>query len=149
MIDNKTYNFAVGALRRLWHRSPIRIEFIKSREIREFLPLNADGTPPKRARVYLACEQCGTRCKSTANAECPKYEIDHVDPVKPLDGRHCTLDEIAERIFTTPSNLMVLCDPCHRQKSLQENAIRREAKKNAQSAGSVGREQQQAPKRAS
>ncbi len=149
MIDQKTYNFAVGALRRLWHRSPIRIEFIKSREIREFLPLNADGSPPKRARVYLACEQCGVRCKSTANAECPKYEIDHVDPVKPLDGRHCTLDEIASRIFTTPDNLMVLCDPCHRIKSLAENALRREAKKDAQLPGDSGRKREKPSKRAS
>ncbi len=149
MIDNKTYNFAVGALRRLWHRSPIRIEFIKSREIREFLPLNADGTPPKRPRVYLICEQCRIRCKSTANAQYPKYEIDHIDPVKPLDGRHCTLDEIAGRIFTTPSNLMVLCTQCHDAKSWKENAIRREAKKDAKLPRDSGRERKSAAPRAS
>lgn len=129
MIDPKTRNAIVGGMRRIWHRHPTRIAALKAAEIREYLPLNADGSPPKRPRVFYVCGECGARTKSQANAEYTQAAVDHIDPVKPLDGSTPTLDEVAERMFTTPDNLRVLCDPCHSRKTLLENQLRREAKK--------------------
>jgi 5-methylcytosine-specific restriction endonuclease McrA len=148
-MDPKTRSAIIGALRRVWGRHPIRIAALKAAEIREWLPLNADGSKPKRPRVYYQCALCGGRAKSTANTEYEKVHVDHIESVIPLDGSTPSWDEIVARMFTTPDNLQAVCTKCHSEKTQAENKLRREAKKYAQSAGSAGRESEQAPKRAS
>ncbi len=123
-IDAKTRSALIGAWRRVWHRFPTRLQALKQAEVRE-TPVNKDGRPAKRDHVFYICAQCGTRAKLAASAGYPKAAVDHIDPVIPVDGSVPSFDEIAERMFTTPDRLQVLCEPCHRDKSNSENAERR------------------------
>ncbi len=62
-----------------------------------------------------------------------KIEVDHADPVVPVDSNPAIkrdLNVIAERIFCGEDNLQALCKSgCHAIKSSVENEERREWKK--------------------
>jgi 5-methylcytosine-specific restriction endonuclease McrA len=149
-MEPRTRSLIIGALRRVWGRHPTRIAVLKAAEIREWLPLNLDGSKPKRPRVFYICAICGERGKSNRTAEYPKVHVDHLEPVIPLDGTTPSWDEIIKRMFTTPDNLQVVCEHCHSDKTQAENKLRREAKKDhAEVPRSTGRQRKPASKRAS
>lgn len=57
-------------------------------------------------------------------------EIDHVEPVMPLDGRNLTWDEFVGRVFCGEDNLMALCKSgCHQLKSSFEATERARLRK--------------------
>ncbi len=131
MLDKKTKNALIGAMRRVWHSCPQRISFLKLHEIREY-HVNKAGEVTDAVRVYYRCMSCGVHCKTKGNDKYPKLEIDHIDPVMPLSGEPLTLDEIAKRIFVDHKALAIMCQTCHKLKTLEENRIRRANKKELQ-----------------
>ena len=77
-------------------------------------------------RGEYVCETCGLITKK-ANTQ-----IDHTDPVvDPTKGWE-GFDIFIERLFVTADKLTRMCIPCHKEKSKNENLIRKEtAKKQA------------------
>jgi 5-methylcytosine-specific restriction endonuclease McrA len=126
MIDVKTRNAIRAAIRRMWHKHPFRINALKRVEVREF-ELNKDGTPSKKVKVYYPCAKCGAKTKQVGTPLYSKLAVDHVNPVIPVDDPDIDLISYCERLFIEDP-LEVLCEPCHLQKSLTENALRREHK---------------------
>ena len=55
-----------------------------------------------------------------------QIEVDHIDPIQPLDGSPLSKDTVIDRIWTT--NIQILDKKCHRKKSTVENKLRRENK---------------------
>ena len=51
-------------------------------------------------------------------------QVDHIDPVEPIDRKVTDWNEHIKRLFCEVSNLQVLCKPCHLIKSIEENANR-------------------------
>lgn len=139
MIDKKTRSAIIAGMRRVWAKHPFRIRALKRAEIREWLPLNQDGSRPKRPRVYYICAKCGCRAKTQETATHPKLAVDHVIPVIPVDRPDIGFDEIVARMFIEDP-LELLCGPCHNAKSTAENAQRRENKKNATLSTSTRRD---------
>lgn len=59
-----------------------------------------------------------------------KVDVDHSDPVQPVDGRELTFDEYIDRVFCGESNLKLLCKVCHISKTSAEAGERAEFRKN-------------------
>lgn len=55
--------------------------------------------------------------------------VDHKEPLVPVDGTLLTWDEYLHRLFCGPDKLQVLCTPCHRAKTKEENTERRQSVK--------------------
>jgi 5-methylcytosine-specific restriction endonuclease McrA len=116
----KERNLLKSAVRRVFSRSDLR---------REALERNAiEHTDPERPRVtkWSWCSDCGTIT--------PRYlmQVDHITPVigvtEKLEDLSWT-ELIEDRIWCDANNLQILCLPCHKAKSKQENAERRQYKK--------------------
>ncbi len=133
ILDAKTRAAITGALRRVWSRHPMKLAALKAVEIREF-PVNANGERAKRPLVFYICAMCNTRAKSSRSPHYPVAHVDHKNPVKPVTGESLSWDEIIERMFVTSDQLQVLCEDCHQLKTVCENAIRRDAKKELKNA---------------
>lgn len=56
-------------------------------------------------------------------------QIDHVEPVVPLEGWD-SWDGYIARMYCTRDKLSVLCKGCHRSKTYLENQLRKQYKKN-------------------
>ena len=74
------------------------------------------------------CGGCGVKMKAK------DYELDHKDPIHPIDGRNINLEEFAKRTYCDSENLMVLCKECHKKKTKRENFIRDEFKRMKESS---------------
>jgi len=70
---------------------------------------------------WFVCEKCGSHRE--------KIEIDHIEPiVKPEEGFVDWNTYIASK-FVEADKLQSLCHECHKEKSSQENKLRRENKR--------------------
>ena len=108
----KTFNlksYVVGVLRRASYRNPQRTIVMRRANIK---------------RGVYQCEACEriTERKGVA--------VDHVDPVIPVTGWE-GWDSFISRLFCGPAGLQVLCNPCHKDKTKEENAQRRAYAKEA------------------
>lgn len=54
-------------------------------------------------------------------------QVDHIDPVVPLTG-FTTWDSFIERLFCSAKHLQVLCTTCHKRKTKEEAAERKQHK---------------------
>jgi len=71
-----------------------------------------------RGGALIICNHCGL-CFPIKD-----IQVDHIQPVVPVD-RECTdWNEYIERLFCPIENLQCLCKPCHLIKSNKENADR-------------------------
>ncbi len=75
---------------------------------------------PKTGRLaqFYTCASCGKE-EVAAN-----IEVDHIDPVIPETG-FTTWDDVITNLFCSEDKLQVLCTPCHKKKSKEENARRK------------------------
>lgn len=123
----KKYNqnsAVISALKRSFSRSPIVKEMLD--DVRyEKVWYKKDGSPAARPRVLFECAECGSR-EMRKNVQC-----DHVFPVVPVEipSKHMSLAMICHRLFVGKDKLQILCKPCHKKKSQEENAQRREWRK--------------------
>ena len=67
--------------------------------------------------LYM-CSICGLCFKIN------EIEVDHIEPVMPLDRDIVDWNEYISRLFCEVEGLQVLCKDCHQIKSNEENANR-------------------------
>lgn len=116
MIDSKTKAKIVRHTRLLFRQAP---------QVQEALVLSVHPTikgPRGGKRFTCAC------CKSAFPGS--GVQIDHIDPVVPegMMQKNMTIDEYAARLYCDVSNLQVLCEACHKEKTNSEKKKKREAK---------------------
>ena len=105
-----------GVLRRLFARSPaVREALLKVR--REVPKHNKDGSRSKKDAVQYLCAVCNTWTKSTA------VSVDHINPVVDVNG-FVDWNTFVTRLFCDSSNLQVICDNCHNEKTNAERVAR-------------------------
>lgn len=104
-----------GAMRRVFSRSELRRQALNTTAI--------DHSDPLRPKVtkWGFCSSCGL-----IEARY-KLEVDHVEPLVPLDKslEDMDWDEVVDRLWCDGSNLAVVCKDCHKSKSKAENKERR------------------------
>jgi 5-methylcytosine-specific restriction endonuclease McrA len=77
------------------------------------------------AKMRARVERGKYRCAICSELFGPKLiELDHRVTVVPLNGWD-SLDGFVQRLLCTPEDLQVLCKPCHKDKTLDENRQRR------------------------
>jgi hypothetical protein len=93
-----------AALRKLWLHSELRSACLNRDCVRSSIN--------KRNRVFWFCADCG--CVLERN----EVTIDHIDPV----GDWGNLSEaMGNLLFCSLDNLQVLCETCHKKKTLLDN----------------------------
>lgn len=118
-ISAKERGLIKGALRRVFSRSDLRRSAIDASRI--------EHEDPARPRVkkWSRCPVC--------NNPTPTYlmEVDHVIPIIPVDSslEAMSADDLINRIWCDASNLLAICEPCHKIKTKAESANRRLYKK--------------------
>jgi hypothetical protein len=125
----KTFNresAIISCLKRTFSRSPIVIEKLKSNR-REGKRYKDDGSVSKVKKVEYQCE-C---CKNWVDSK--NVQVDHIEPVVPINipAKYLPFEVLQLRLFCSIGNLQCLCKDCHKTKSLEENRLRREWKKNS------------------
>ena len=106
MADFSKKAFIVASLRRASYRWPPRNSALRNARIQR--------------NVYV-CKKCLKEFPK------PEIAIDHKIPVVSLEG-FTTWDEYIKRLFCEEAGFQILCHPCHKEKTVAENAARREAK---------------------
>jgi len=130
--DKRLKGQLISAIKRVWHRNPVRIAVLKATEVREY-GTKKDGTRRAKPYVFYTCAACGALAKQQKSKTHPRINVDHIEPVVPIDRPLDSWDEYIERLFCDMSNLQALCDNCHDTKTQEENHARRQAEKNRKS----------------
>lgn len=105
MISARIKKFLIPILRKAWLRWPARQNVIKT------------------ARVERGSYQCNI-CKQVGFKR-TDLQIDHINPVVNIEEGFTTLDEFVSRLYVEEEFLQAACRPCHEQKSLIENKMRK------------------------
>lgn len=106
----------IMAIRTVFFQGPLRKSILDRNRI-ERPHTKKDGTIANRPRVFFKCTMCETEMKQKDVA------VDHLDPVVELDGFR-DWNTYIDRLFCDPSNLRLLCKPCHRLKTAEERKER-------------------------
>ena len=123
--DKAIKNKIRGALRRAFSSLPLVTEIKKAGRI-EKVKYNKDGTPSKSPDIWYTCEYCGAEAKGAKNKKgMPFIQVDHNDPVIPLDREIDSWDEFIERLYCDASNLKRVCSVCHHKKTKHERLVRK------------------------
>ena len=102
-------NLMATALRQAFRHSSKYKQCIEAAKVE-----TAEGT-------RFRCAMCGGLAKRS------HIQVDHIDPVQPIDGSPLKREELLDRVWT--DKIQVLDKTCHSKKSTQENAERRKLKK--------------------
>lgn len=114
-ITTKEWSLIKGKINSIFSRSELRRSIIQ-----EAVISHSDESRP-RVKTWFKCALCGKpEAKSYA-------EVDHITPKIRISETFDTmnLDDYIDRVWCNPSNLQVVCKPCHRLKSTEENKLRR------------------------
>lgn len=121
----KERNLVKGAIRRVFSRSELRRRVLEACKI----PNYCDSSRP-RVSKWGKCAYCAEPT--------PLYlmEVDHIDPVVPLDKtlEDLSWDTVIDRIWCKENGLQVLCPACHTDKTKAERLERKKGKQNGKSA---------------
>lgn len=111
----------VSALKRVFSRSPLVIDFLKKNR-REEIWHKKNGMQAQKKHVFYTCAYCKQEFNSN------QVQVDHIEPVIPLNipSKHLSYDTMIKRLFCDESNLQILCKAHHKEKSQKENATRKE-----------------------
>ena len=108
MIDLRERNKILGAIKRVFSRSPLRKTVLEKALSKQ--------RGPRGGKMYKcsACKQIyGSR----------EVQVDHKDPVIPIGTAFKDMSwdlVIEQRLYCNPKNLQVLCSTCHKEKSRKE-----------------------------
>lgn len=105
--------FITSALRGAFRRYPPKYEAIKA----AFTTYKTNKATGRKA-AHFKCAECKKDFPQTM------VQVDHLDPVVEVSG-FVSWDVFIERLFCEPSNLQVLCKPCHLKKSKKEKEARK------------------------
>jgi hypothetical protein len=130
LIMAKEFNlrqYLKNGVRRLSYRYPARSEAIKLHRI----PAPSDW-PNKRVKWVCRCAIC------EKIFELSDMQADHIEPIIPLTGwpeapkselyKHNggpDMNVLVYRCFVDPHDYQILCKPCHKEKSKNENKTRK------------------------
>ena len=106
--------FVKGGLRSASQRWPPKYKVLS----RAFVGSRINPKSGRLAKHY----QC-SNCKDAFPAK--DVEVNHIIPVIPVAGFD-SWDGVIERLFCEQEGLEVLCKPCHKEITKQENAERKE-----------------------
>lgn len=106
-------------MRRIFSRSDLRKSVIEKSLIK-----HTDASRP-RVSKWAFCTECGLIDAAY------KHQVDHISPIVATTEtlEDLTWDELVNRLWCDESNLKLICIPCHKEKSKQENKERRLYKK--------------------
>ena len=113
-------------------RTKKKIKAVESLEVRRFkfvkkelrwasLKWEERTKAKNRARIkrgFYKCEECN------GEFNVKDIELDHIEPVQPVNGKKLDYNEYLERLLPTAEEFQVLCTSCHNGKTLQENLVR-------------------------
>jgi len=113
----------ISSLKRTFSRSPVVQEVLRDHR-QEHPQYNKDGSLAKKPAVRFPCVECKDIHMGT------NIQVDHIEPVVPLNipAKHACMNTLIDRLFCNKSNLQILIKECHKIKSKEENAIRKEWK---------------------
>lgn len=74
-----------------------------------------------RMAKHYKCNCCGEEFPLK------EVQVNHIRPVVPVEG-FTTWDEVIERMFCEQDGLEVLCVPCHKLRTEEENILRKKYK---------------------
>lgn len=111
----------ISALKRSFSRGPVVREFLRKRR-REEDWYKKDGSKAKKKHVFYTCAQCNKEFNST------QVQVDHIIPVVPVNipAKHMSIGDLIHRLYVQEDGLQILCKKDHKEKSSQENALRKE-----------------------
>ncbi len=114
-ITKKERGLIKGYVRRVFSRSELRDKALQKVRISGY----ADPSKP-RVKRWCYCPECGVLTPEW------KMEVDHVDPVVPLDRSFADMDmeELIDRQWCPEENLVAKCDLCHQEKTQSETKTR-------------------------
>lgn len=117
--EAKYHSFIKSAIRGMSSRWPVKYDALKAAQ--SGVKIN-DKTG--RMAMHYKCAECGNLFPAK------DVQVDHIKPIVPLTMVE-TLDWniIIENALCEIDGLQVMCKPCHKQKSLEENAERRANKR--------------------
>lgn len=111
------YNsFVKGGLRSISQRWPPRYKVLS----KAFVGQRINPKSGRLAKFYT-CNQCGI------DFVAKEVEVNHIIPVIPVTGFD-SWDGVISRMFCEEDGLEVLCRPCHKAITKQENQERKNAK---------------------
>lgn len=96
-----------GALRQIARYMPEKQECLRN-------AIHPTEKGVRGGRLYI-CAKCGL-CFNVKDVQ-----VDHIEPVVPINHEITSWDEYINRLFCDIDNLQVLCKPCHLIKSNNEN----------------------------
>ena len=99
-----------GALRQVARYMPEKMECLE-------LAVHATEKGVRGGKLYI-CAKCGLCFKLR------DIQVDHIDPVIPVDREVKDWNEYIDRLFCEAYKLQVLCKDCHLIKSNEENSQR-------------------------
>lgn len=99
-----------GALRQAYRQAPERKEALMQ-------ALHPTERGERGGRRYI-CKKCG---QTGAYGE---MQVDHIEPVVPIDREIENWDEYINRLYCGPSGLQVLHKKCHQEKTNNERELR-------------------------
>jgi 5-methylcytosine-specific restriction endonuclease McrA len=102
-MEAKVKSFAIAALRRASYRWPGRYEALKASKI------------ARNEYVCALCQKVFPR---------RMVQLDHKIAIVPLTGWQ-SFDSFIEGLYCSQDGYQTLCKPCHKGKTLTENATRR------------------------
>lgn len=99
-----------GGLRRVWSKSPIKLEFQKQKRKRI---VNPNPATRKRFPEIWGCE-CALCGKDYAMSD---VEVDHIIDAGSLRGPEDIGEFVTRLLMCSSKDLQIVCKPCHRVKS--------------------------------
>jgi 5-methylcytosine-specific restriction endonuclease McrA len=98
--------------------------------IKNILRNGSNKWPPKwsvkkKARLGRNRYECSGYEKEPHECTNSEAVVDHIDPVVPVDDPNTSWDTIIKRLYVEEDKLQVLCTSCHKEKTKEENRIRR------------------------
>ena len=116
-IEPKLRGLITKGIRDAFSRSIKYKECLQKTRI-EIPKKNKDGSTSKRPSVFYKCNSC----KELVNSS--NYHVDHITPVVPLKSSLSEMDLNKYAFNVNNLSIQVLCKPCHKLKTKQENAKR-------------------------
>ena len=120
-VNNRLSYQILQVIKRVFTRSDVVQDFYEENKIREAV-YNKDGSRSKRDAVWFRCESCKGKFKQK------DMNCDHKEPVIPVNipTEHMSWDIVMERLFVEKEDLQLICKKCHKEKTQEENRLRRE-----------------------
>ena len=111
--ESRYHSFIKSGLRSASQRWPVRYAVLNAACVGQKINSNTG-----RIAKHYTCSHCGF------DFPAKDVQVDHINPIVSTGG-FTTWDDLIENLFCEKEFLQVLCKPCHKIKSLQENKERR------------------------